>query len=412
MKNKVFELVLEIKNNYISKFGEITYDKGEYKSCVELWIDKLQNPLYEEMFSLIETSQNKNLILLRYGNYTDVFSAEIDLIEFYHLYDGLYKECRSIVIDVENEKIVILPFDKFFNINEVEETKIDNIRDIILNAEYIDFTDKMDGSMQTATYYNNQYIMAGSKSIDPEKSWRLADGYSLLNEDYKKALREFYDFTFIFEYISEEDAHVVIYEEDKKGLYLIGIRNNLNGQFFNYNQLLQVANEFNLKITKKHSLTLDEVLETLPKYKSSEKEGYVMHAVVNNKDYFVKIKCNDYVAMHSILSMMSSPNLLIRNIANGNFDDFYSKVPEAHRKKILDLAKYIFKYIRDLNRITIETSEVCKKYSSDLKEQMIWITNNVDKEFQHSVRTYIKKGELLNHLKNGKDGYINRILET
>ena len=217
MKNKVFELVLEIKNKYISKFGEIIYDKGEYKSCVERWIETLQNPLYEDIFSMMDTSQKDNLVLLRYGNYTDVLTGEIDLIEYYSLYDGLYRECRSLVIDVEKEEIVILPFDKFFNINEVEETKIDNVRDIILNAEYVDFTDKMDGSMQTATYYNGQYIMAGSKSIDPENSWRLADGYSLLNEDYKKALKEFSGYTFIFEYISEEDAHVVIYEEDEKG---------------------------------------------------------------------------------------------------------------------------------------------------------------------------------------------------
>ena len=47
---------------------------------------------------------------------------------FWDRYDGFYRECRSVVIDIEKECIVLCPFSKFFNINELEETSIENIQ--------------------------------------------------------------------------------------------------------------------------------------------------------------------------------------------------------------------------------------------------------------------------------------------
>jgi hypothetical protein len=77
---------------------------------------------------------------------------------FWDLYDGFYKECRSIVIDVKNEDIALSPFRKFRNINECEENSLENITRLMQSAKCIEFTNKLDGSMQSARYYNNQII--------------------------------------------------------------------------------------------------------------------------------------------------------------------------------------------------------------------------------------------------------------
>ena len=74
-------------------------------------------------------------------------------------------------------KIVLCPFAKFFNINELEETSLENIQSRVDNAKTVEISNKLDGSMQSATWYNGQIIMAGSQSIDPNMSWRLQDGY-------------------------------------------------------------------------------------------------------------------------------------------------------------------------------------------------------------------------------------------
>jgi hypothetical protein len=340
-----------------------------------------------------------------------VFDGECDYVEFWDSFDGIYRHCRSVVVDVENDEIVILPFDKFFNLNEREETNEKVVRQKITEAlkndvSVIDITNKLDGSMQCARYYKGDFIMSSSHSINPEQSWRLKDGYSMLNDNYKKLLRDFPDYTFIFEYISKEDMHVVSYNEDMYGLHLIGARNNKTGICFNIEILKSLSKNYDLKVTDHHNITFDEMLSTLSKYKSNEKEGYVIHISNMNDDFFVKIKCDDYVQMHKILSAISSVNLIIKNIGNDTFDDLLSKVPEIYRDRVLEVANKVFKY----NAILTKTfNDFCKKVDDiegELKDKMIWITTNVPKEVQGQVREYVKSGKKHVNFIKKKNTYI------
>jgi hypothetical protein len=44
---KLIPLLTKIKSDYLNKYGSITYEsiygKGNFRSCVELWVDKLNN---------------------------------------------------------------------------------------------------------------------------------------------------------------------------------------------------------------------------------------------------------------------------------------------------------------------------------------------------------------------------------
>lgn len=411
--NKIYDLVLKLKKDFINQYNIIDYDKHEYSSCVEYWAHKVndKHPEYYEILNSVQTSQYNNLVLLRYGNYSDVFGGECDYVEFWDSFDGIYRHCRSIVIDVENDEIVILPFDKFFNLNEIEETNENVVRQKISEAlknEFsdIDITNKLDGSMQCARYYKGNFIMSGSQSINPEQSWRLKDGYSMLNDDYKKLLRSFPNHTFIFEYISKEDVHVVNYNEDMYGLHLIGARNVKTGLSSTHKILKVLAENYNIKISERHNISFDEMLNSLSKYKSNEKEGYVIHISKLNEDFFVKIKCDDYVQMHKILSAISSVNLIIKSIGNDTFDDLLSKVPEVYRGRVLELANKVFKY----NAILTKTfNDFCTKVDGiegELKDKMIWITTNVPKEVQGQVREYVKSGKKHVNFIKKKNTYI------
>ena len=88
----------------------------------------------------------------------------------------------------------------------------------------------IDGSMQCARWYNNNIFMNGSMVLDKNASFRLEEGISMLNDDYKRMIKENQNYTFIFEYISLKDAHVVLYNKSQEGLYLIGIRNCYTGE--------------------------------------------------------------------------------------------------------------------------------------------------------------------------------------
>lgn len=409
-KNKIFNLVIDIKNDYISKFGmHSLYEKGEETSCVINWVKKLDYEKYNMIFDPIQTNQyifnDSVFVLIRYGQYTDVFGGESEysFSGFWDLYDNIYRECRSIVIDVKNEKIAILPFDKFFNLNEKEETSIELVRERINNAKSVEISDKLDGSLQALRYYNNDYIMCGSQAIDPENSWRLSDGYKLLTDNIKKLAKDYSDYTLIFEFITKEDAHVVVYSEKDYGLHLIGMRNHENGEILTYKEVIKLANEYNILTTVLFDRTLDDIINSLDEKKSNEKEGFVL----NIDSFQVKIKYNDYLAMHNILSAISSINLIIKHIGDNTFDDMISKIPDAYKNRVLEVAKKVYKYNNVMKCNVLYWAEALDFYEyTNLKDKMIYITDYVPKEFQGYVREYAKTGKIAdNYVKKKNGGY-------
>lgn len=414
MWNVVLNKFIEIKNEYKRRMGYITYYISDGETCLERWISELngiepfnQYKEYEDLIKYLQFSQYKNRLLIRYANYTDILSGEeeVTLDTVFKMYDGFYKECRSLVIDVENGCIILCPFKKFHNLNENEEYSLENIQNRINNATCIEISDKLDGSMQSARYYNNEIVMSGSQAVDMSNSWRLQDGYNMLmsQENYVKMIENNSHCTFIFEYISLEDAHVVCYDKSQEGLYLIGMRNVNTGCELDYNAVINMANRYGILTTKLFDKTLDEIMNELDNVKSNVAEGFVL----NIDGFKVKIKYNDYVNIHKILSNISSINLIIKNVANDTFDDLLSKIPNSYRDRVIKVANVVYKYINDTDKIVIEYYNQAPK--DNKKDFMIWIDNNVEKEYRGYVRE-IYLGEKVNYVK-GRSGNCKKLKE-
>lgn len=138
--NPVLNKFIEIKKEYKKRIKCPTYEykdgfTDESQTCLERWVEELNNlePVnqyseFEDLLSCLELNQYKNLLLLRYGRYSNIYDGETENSgeDLWERYDGFYRECRSIVIDVVNDCIVLCPFRKFFNINELEETSLEN----------------------------------------------------------------------------------------------------------------------------------------------------------------------------------------------------------------------------------------------------------------------------------------------
>jgi hypothetical protein len=398
--NPVLNKFLEIKESFIKMYGEIEdYSYGK-DTCFERWVSLLNNQEHIRLIAPLQFTQYGDLLLIRYANYANISNNleggdDITLSEFWDLYDGFYLECRSVVINVRTNELVLTPFKKFRNLNECEETSEENIRKLIENAKCVEFSNKLDGSMQVARYYNGQYIMSGSMALDPENSWRLEDGYSMLGENYREMLKNFSNLTFIFEYVSLKDAHVVKYEKEEEGLYLIGIRNAETGFEYPYGLVKILTEVYNVKGVEPLSMDLDCAISLLPVYSSSEKEGFVL----NIDGFKVKIKCDDYVHMHKLLDYISSANVIIKSIGDDTFDDLISKVPGIYKDGVLKVSRAVRKYI-------LETSDICTNLyenapKDSIKDFMIWVDSNVEKKYIKYVKemyygkeiNYIKKGD-------------------
>lgn len=411
--NPVLNNFIEIKNEYKKRLGYITYYYTEgytdkTQTCLERWVEELngiepfnQYPEYTDLLSCLELNQHNNYLLLRYGRYSNIYDGEVENSgeDLWERYDGFYRECRSIVIDVVNDCIVLCPFRKFFNINELEETSLENIQKRIENAHTVEFSNKLDGSMQSATWYNGEIIMAGSQAINPENSWRLQDGYKMIksNPNYSLMLHACPNYTFIFEYISLKDAHVVRYTKEQEGLYLIGIRCNITGIEFSYKDVLMMANLYNVPTTEVFDKTLDVVMNELDDKMSDEAEGFV----INIDGYKVKVKYNDYVHIHKALSKLSSINLIIRSIADDQYDDLLSKLPTAYHDNVKRVAAIVVNYINATER---QIREYYNKAPKDnRKDFMIWVDKNVPKKYRGYCRE-LYLGKVINVIKSHNEG--------
>lgn len=406
--NVVLNKFTEMKSKALETGKDIWgYDSAE-QTCMNYWVSLLDAGAYKEklekLLHYLELIEEGDFLLVRYANYTDVLSGEeesMTMDEFWDMDDGFYRECRSVVINIRKDELVLAPFRKFRNLNESEETSYENIAERIRTASCVEVSDKLDGSMQSARFYDGQIVMAGSQSLNREKSWRLADGFRMLCEKdgYGKMLMEHPDQTFIFEYISQRDAHVVNY--DVEGLFLIGIRDVETGREASYREVLEYASRYDLPTTEIFDITLDQIIRELDLKKSSEAEGFVL----NIDGFKVKIKYNDYVYMHKVLSALSSVNLIIQNIAEDRFDDFLAKIPSAYRERVLKVARIVYAYKNETEAKVEEAFEKAPK--KDRKEFMLWVTEHVDRKLQGCVRCrYLDGKGSYNVLKRNGKGYL------
>ena len=417
--NPVYNFVFSVKNQFIKRFGNVEYKEyelnGKTITCLEYWIETLDRADYREKIKYLELNQKENFLLVRYAKYSDVLSGEeeVTLDDIWNMYDGFYLECRSIVLDLQREEIVILPFKKFRNLNECEENMLENVREEINSAKNVEISNKLDGSMQCARYYHGKIFMSGSQAVDPQKSWRLEDGYRMLkeNKNYCEMIQFFPSTTFIFEYISLADAHVVKYSKEEEGLYLVGMRDSLTGKQYSYKAVLAVARRYDVKCTQAFDKTLEDVLEEIKTIKSEDQEGFVLNIIhEDDSARLIKIKGDDYVHIHKILSKLSSINLIIRAIADECVDDLRSKVPAAYKSRVDILEKIARDFVTKQERIVNEYYYNAPK--SDKKTFMIWVEKNVPREYKPYVRNCwlgIKNNYLKSHTETNNPRYIKLV---
>lgn len=412
--NPVFNFVMKLKEEVQKQFGKVSYETKEIinenggrqeLTCIENWARLLNNQDYIKRLTPLHIAQNDNLVLFRYTDHVSIIEGEKEIKsfdeEFWNIYDGFYKECRSVVIDVVHDTIAIAPFKKFMNLNQSEEYSLENIQKritkAISNFKPVEITTKLDGSMQCATYYEEGILLTGAQAVDKNKSWRLTDGFNrlVINDNLIKMIMENEGLTFIFEYISLKDAHVVRYTKEQEGLYLIGVRENNTGKQWSYKEVLQIAKKYNVKLTTDlHKETLDEVLNSLDKYKSSEAEGVVL----NIDGFLVKIKYNDYVKCHKLISAISSPNLIIQAYADGWIDDLIAKIPKEHYWRIEGLIDILHEYcwIKG-NNIDKCYRDLYRKTQGKIVDFMKEVQNYPKEDRTYIIRKY--KSQPINFLK-------------
>lgn len=243
----------EIKNN-IYKKGALKYEEKEleFNNVAKLVYQK--NVEYENNMELINLLRKNDLIFeTKSESYPHISSFNFGKKAFYessenHFQDEGISHARGLFINTENGDIVGRGFEKFFNTNEKEETKIENIGD---NYEFpLKLYQKENGFFAIIGFdeKTDDLIYTSKSRIDgefPDYVKNIAQNIFSENELNKlKRYAQRYNVNYIFEAIDvENDPHIVRYDENKLVLLAI-VKRDFSFQDATYESLAEFTKSF------------------------------------------------------------------------------------------------------------------------------------------------------------------------
>jgi T4 RnlA family RNA ligase len=226
--------------------------------------------------------------------------------QYDRLWDDVTLNCRGLILDTEGN-VIAKPFPKFFNYEEHTADEIPN--------EYFDVYEKMDGSLGICFHYNDEWHMATRGSFTSEQAVKGKEMLDKLNTRFGLIP----GYTYLFEIIYPENRIVVDYGGAEK-LVVLGCYNNETGIEGSIDEMVNEGFEV---VTKYN--TFGEGFDELKREISNSKEGYVIRFKSGMR---MKIKGDEYVRLHRILTNFSTTDIWELMRTNGNMNEFLDRVPD------------------------------------------------------------------------------------
>jgi T4 RnlA family RNA ligase len=258
---------------------------------------------YEEFYNISEDIPNaKELRGLAF-----VFNENIK--------EGIEYSIEELSNNIFNRYIML---EKFFNINQHEETQLHILKDKKIKS----INDKIDGSLITFIKLPNGNIVAKTKN--DFTCTQVIGSYKIYSEN--KHINKLVNYCIennivsLFEYTSWDNKSVLQYKEPN--LTLLRLRNNKTGDYLDYDFIPKEL-MYQIRISKFEPIV--ELSTLLESYKTLEnKEGSV---VTFEDDYKVKIKTQWYFVNHKLITeLIYVENSLIELILNEKIDDVISNL--------------------------------------------------------------------------------------
>lgn len=253
-------------------------------------------------------------------------------------YDKLWNEItlitRGLILD-EKLNIIAKPFSKFFNLSEHTPNEIPNLP--------FDVYEKMDGSLGILYWLEDKPYIATRGSFVSEQAIHgtniLYNKYSHLFDKLDKSS------TYLFEIIYPKNRIVVDYG-DYDDLVLLSIINNENGN--------ERLDDIGFTIVKKYNGV--DNLQELKSLEDDNREGFVVRF---KNGFRIKVKFDEYVRLHRILTCVSNITVWEYLSENKSFDELLERVPDEFYNWIRNTQKEL------LNKFSNILSD-CEKVYKEL----------------------------------------------
>ena len=251
---------------------------------------------------ILDLRKNKYIQEKRYGN---ISSFNFTKAAFYDkVWDEQTMRARGLYINIPKARIAARAYDKFFNVNERPETKLDMLRyklSFPVHA-YV----KENGFLAIVSYNEEDddlFITTKSSPDGDFARWLREDMEKLLGKEKLELIKneaKSLNASFVFECVdTHRDPHIIEYPEDR--LYLLDIiYNEMPMRKLPYDDMLAIANAFGLRC-KELAYTLESWQEFFDWYYTVTAEDYRYHGrhiegfvVEGANGYMVKLKLAYY----------------------------------------------------------------------------------------------------------------------
>lgn len=284
--------------------------------------------------------------------------------------------CRGLVVDLQNRRILAIPFFKFFNLGEPTAPSYEELA--ALGA--FEVTEKIDGSMGIAFYdaVTNKFYITTKGSLDSEHgAWATARFPKSLCD--KRLVSEH---TLMFEIIAKRFQIVVNYAEKgyAEGLYLVGVRDNATQRLWTLAEVSAFAEKHGLPTFRSYPMSsLEQVIVAVKELPYSD-EGFVLR-FTQSDELMVKVKSPEYLRVHRFLSNLDEKHLL-EILHAGQEKDILKNlvlVAEEYRDEVVAILKSFQgktdSFLKDLNE------HFRKAPKTNRKSFALWVQSKVPKPY-------------------------------
>ena len=251
---------------------------------------------------ILELRQNKYIQEKRYGN---ISSFNFTKAAFYDkVWDEQTTKARGLYINIPKQKIVARAYDKFFNINERPETKLEMLQYKLAFpvSAYI----KENGFLGIVSYNDEDDSLFVTTKSAPDGDfsvWLRGNLETQLSQETLDKMKEFskeHNVSFVFECVDMvHDPHIIEYPESR--LYLLDIvYNEMPYRKYSFNEMCDVADNLGLR-HKEFAFTIESWQEFYDWYYNVTAEGYKYNGrniegfvLEDSNGYMVKLKLNYY----------------------------------------------------------------------------------------------------------------------
>ena len=251
------------------------------------------------------------------------------------IWDEITTKARGLFINTNTNKIVARSYDKFFKINEVEETQT-----IFLKSKFqypLSVYVKYNGFLGILGYdeESDELIIASKSSLESDHvNWFK----EIIKDKDLNKIKEYLkenNCSMVFEVIDiENDPHIIKYNENQAVLLDI-IKNDLKFSKLDYEELQRIGESFGFKVKElayKLNNTQEfwnwyyEVQEENYKYKDEYVEGFVIE---DTNGFTVKVKLdyyNNWKFMRSVLQEVKRQGYIAKTskLTTKFHNDFYN----------------------------------------------------------------------------------------